>query len=302
MSTFSDAAYAFAKTIELRVGRFGKSKGGQDLTNRQCLKCTEKHIREAVHSSVLKIYDKSTNQYCQAKTIIDRWLTIMTSLEKVGRYLIRQEKVTSEDIADLKFHSCQFVINWILFKERKKSESNPLYLKIHLLFCLVIPCAEKTGMIGRLATEGFENTHFWLGQLKGTLSRMVSDTIRCKTIMHRQMLFLIPKVEDAIVKLESLKKRTGKRGCYNTDILNRQMQNLQLADCVEEKEDVEDDEGNKYFETTGNNLLPKRFEGIYYFLTHSIVSKELSNKFVTNEGKQLGNRSQLNATHVPAGI
>ena len=98
------------------------------------------------------------------------------------------------------------------------------------------------------------------------------------------MLFLNPKVEDAIVKLESKKKRTGERGRYNMDALNRLGQNLQLADNVEEKEDVEDDKGNKYFETTGDNLLPKRFEDIYYFITHSVVSKELANKFITNEG------------------
>ena len=291
------------KAIELKVGRFGKSKGGQDLTNKQCLSCAERDIREAIYNHVLKSYEESTDQHRQAKAIMDRWLNILTSLEKVGRYLIRQEKVTSENIADLKYHSCKFVINWILFKKPKKEGTNPLYLKIHILFCVVIPCAERTGMIGRLATEGFENTHFWLGQLKGTLSRLVSDTIRCKTIMHRQMLFLNPSVEDAIVKLESKKKRTGSRGRYNLNTLNRQTENLQLlVDNIEEKEDVKDNEGNSYFETAQENFLPQEFQDIYNLITHRVVSQEVSDNFITNDGEQLGNRSQMSTTHVPAGI
>ena len=283
------------KSIEVRVGRFEKQHGGRDLTNKLCMKCVSKENRNFIYQLAMRAYDVATEkkQHTTMRTILDWWILCASHLEEIGRVLMSQRKVSDEDLEVLKTNSCAFVIHWF----RMSKKNNPIYLKIHSLFCCIVPIAIQTRMVGKLATEGFENTHFFMKRQKAMLSRIVSDQDRCTKIMHRRQIPLIPGVADSLLKIEEATKRTGERGSYKNKSAKRCEENISIRhDRGQEEDDDDQEEDNEgtLMAIHDGMLLPKKFLGWHDVIAKKKVPAEFSQPFDADEtlGSKMKHKSK----------
>ena len=122
------------------------------------------------------------------------WSKCAEYLFVIGKLMYSQKKMSKERLDDLYTNVAFFIAHWL----RKCSKDNSTYWKLHALTCGLRKFAEKTGMCGLAAAQGFENKHHRMNQQFDILSDMVKTGDRVQKLQQRHMSFLIPGVDERV--------------------------------------------------------------------------------------------------------
>jgi hypothetical protein len=105
----------------------------------------------------------------------------------------------------------------------------------------------KHGVASHVSTEGFENTHHVMANLKMMLLPMVKMVDRVNKLVQRQVIhLLLPGINEKIDKIQSKKVRTGHRGPYNVSGRTRNFE--EIVSILDEETSV-DKAVDGYFRT-----------------------------------------------------
>ena len=166
---FTKAVYLFMKAIKTFAGDFNKSHGLYELTNARGITALKSN------EEIFEIVINGCNDPV-VHEIMTWWQTSAKLLLQISIALKSQDKQCNVNIIRLKENVANFVQLWVQ-RLRIYEKKNPIYWKMHMLLCALIPFIEKTGMSGRCSTEGFENKHHVMNQLKRLLAPIARDKL-----------------------------------------------------------------------------------------------------------------------------
>mmetsp|Transcript_12510 Transcript_12510/g.15413 ORF Transcript_12510/g.15413 Transcript_12510/m.15413 type:complete len:205 (+) Transcript_12510:238-852(+) len=175
--------------------------------------------------------------------------------------------MSKERLDNLYTNVACFIAHWL----RKCSKDNPQYLKLHSLVCGLRKFAEKTGMCGLAAAQGFENKHNRMNQLSEILSGMVKTGDRVQKLQQRHMSFLIPGVDKRVKKVESSKNRRKSTSCIRTSSTRS---DEDIEEMKEEEEDMmcqhpEWEKGSDgYLRIEDGGFIDDKWAEIYMYLRY----------------------------------
>ena len=181
---------------------------------------------------------------------------------KLGLIYKSQEKITFERCEELKTNGVLYVCHWV----RKRGKANPIYLKLHMELCALIPFASDKGMCGHFRLEAFEGSHAQNNQLKRCLSSIVQTKVRTRLMLQRRQTHTIQEVSDKLQKMEG-KKKGARENPYQKKGMKKYEEDM-IDVSIDEEEIVIPLGGipNRNivaFEMDYESLLPKKFEDIY---------------------------------------
>ena len=85
---------------------------------------------------------------------MDWWLECAEYLLDILLIMKSQEKLEDTTIEKLKDLAVKYVRLWYPMVLLYSITKNPIFWKLHMFFCGIIPFAVKTKMIGRVSSEG----------------------------------------------------------------------------------------------------------------------------------------------------
>jgi hypothetical protein len=124
--------------------------------------------------------------------------------------------------------------------------------------CCLMNFVIKHGVAGQVSTEGFENKHHVMANLKMMLLPMVKMVDRVNKLVQRQAIHLLPGLNEKIDKIQSKKVRTGHHGPYN--VSGTRTRNSKEIVSILDEETSADKEVDGYFRT------------LLYFLNNRTIS------------------------------
>lgn len=266
-------------------GNFNKQHGDIELTCRRGMKAMEKC--EEIYDITINCYKDDHDAHERLKEIMDWWLEGARNLHKILLLMKSQKKVSPERLGSMKDDLARYLGVWIGGREWK--ERNPIYWKLHVLMCCLIPFAEKTGMIGRVSTEGMENAHDRTARLKGILAPLQQTSVRVNKMINRIISRFCPGIGKKLRELTDATTGT-ERGPYK----NRGKKLLIHEDATQAAPLASgSDVPNGFFETKGSALLDNKFLELYKFLEYREVPKEFL-QTIKNNGN-VGVKKELEA-------
>jgi hypothetical protein len=236
--------YLFTKSIRNEAGKFNKQHGGLELTGRRNMLMLEDEARKRIKEIVSESYKEDETINAKVRFIMEWWETSGYHLYRLGERMKDQQKVTPDKLHEMKFEFAHYLGLWYNMVTWK----NPLYWKLHVVMCCFIPFAEKTGMGGRVAAEGFENKHFVARHQKELLDSIPQTGLRVQKLNERNQVFLCPGFAEKKKKIISNSIRLGKKpNGYKTKGLktkhNEEIEQYQEAELVPDGEgfiDIDD--------------------------------------------------------------
>jgi hypothetical protein len=119
---------------------------------------------------VCKAYPGNHTRAAKVKDIMDWWLQLANDLFEICILLKSQSKMTPNRVKKkLKYHIVRYGILW----RKQVTWKRPVYWKMHTIECCLMNFVIKHGVASHVSTEGFENTHHVMANLKMMLSPMV---------------------------------------------------------------------------------------------------------------------------------
>lgn len=279
----SEAEYLMRRALEMYAGNFNKQHGDVELTCRRGMKAMEKS--QEIYDITIDCYKDDPVAHKQLKKIMDWWLRGAKHLHKILLAMKSQKKVSKGRLGSMKDDLARYLGVWI--GGRDWGDRNPLYWKLHVLICCLIPFAERTGMMGKVSTEGMENAHNRTAMLKGILTPLQQTSVRVNKMINRIISRFCPGIGEKLGKLTD-----AMAGMARAPYKNRGKKLLIHEDATEvESLDSASDVPNGFFETKGNALLDKKFFELYTYLEYRKVPKEFLETIKIN--RKVGIKKEL---------
>jgi hypothetical protein len=274
LGLLDEAEFIFHRALKQFSGAINKQHGQIELTNGRGINALEK--RHEIYRMVCKAYPSDPDCAVKVKEIMDWWLELANDLYGMAVILKSQKKVTPERANTVKAHLVRYGIRW----RKVITWKCPVYWKMHMFECCLMNFIKKHGVAGRVSAEGFENKHHAMANLKSMLSPMVKTSHRVNKLVQRQSIHLLPGLDEKLDKIESQKKRTGRRGPYNVSGRTR---NIEEIETIIDEEDMDDRNVEGYFWTLSNFLLPIELQDVYNIYERSKVPDEWHSAFESSE-------------------
>ena len=104
-----------------------------------------------------------------------------------------QKKMDTATFQEFENHMVQFLIVWLKYANEFKG--NPIFWKLHNLFCNIKDFASLYRMIGRISAEGYENKHLFMRMLKEMMRSLINTKrdYSMRTMLRLLTLPLQPK-------------------------------------------------------------------------------------------------------------
>tara|TARA_B110001450_G_scaffold231145_1_gene232826 strand:+ start:557 stop:5065 length:4509 start_codon:yes stop_codon:yes gene_type:complete len=281
------ARFLFMKGLKTVAGDFNKSHGVHELTNARGITALEK--RKIVYEIVLE----GCNNNVDIIRAMDWWLECADYLLDISLILKTQRKLSLEEIDRLKRQTANYIKLWYP-KVEEYSPRNPIFWKLHMLLCGIIPFAMKFHFIGLISEEGFENKHHTMRHISENMAPIATDVSRCEKMNQRQQHLFIPGMAEVTQIFSKAKEeaKRGKRGPYkNRGKKTKLLENLPLHD-EDNKESIPD-----YFLSVKNNFIPNELKDVYVFIVYGKVPEDWAETFHHNIN--LGSKASYAAGYVP---
>lgn len=176
--------------------------------------------------------------------------------------------MTTNRLNQLKSLVVDYGISW----RKRITWKNPVFWKLHILECRLVPFAEKYGMCGRVNAEGFESKHYQMSSLKTMLAPIVNTGTRVNKLSQRQQVYLITGMS------ESLERIAPKKGPSRGPYASRGRTRIQeVAEII--SEDFTSDAPDDCFITAQGNLLPLSCHEAYNFYQKGELPESFSAAF-----------------------
>jgi hypothetical protein len=282
-----EAEFIFHRALKQFSGSINKQHGAMELTNARGVNALEK--RHEIHRMVCKAYPGDPPRAAMVKDIMDWWLQLANDLFEISIILKSQGKMTPHRVKKLKYHLVRYGIRW----RKRVTWKCPVFWKMHTMECCLMNFVIKHGLAGRVSTEGFENKHHVMANLKTMLSPMVKTVDRVNKLVQRQAIHLLPGLNERIEKIQSKKVRTGRRGPYNVSGRTR---NSEEVVSILDEENRDDEEVDGYFRTLSNFLLPNELQDIYNIYQQRMVPDEWQSAF--DSSALLGNKAKKDSAYL----
>ena len=287
-----ESQFIFTQAIRCQVGHFCKQHGGLTLTGNRSLSCFER--RETISETTAKSWseDEAKNKKVIA-TVKDYWEENAATLHELGLLMKSQEKFDDERLKRFDTLLVSFILNWIKYSNEVKA--NPIYWKLHNMFCGLRQFAHLSGMIGRVSAEGFENKHVFMRKLKELMRPIANTRVRVNAISERQQISVLhPGVVKRRQIIEGKTKRRGKG-----KRAKKTAKNYRGSEDIEKRVFIdEDDDGTPegFFATENDGLLPNNFSDMYNYLVRGMAPSSFYEPFETNES--LGSKLKGDAKYL----
>ena len=117
------------------------------------------------------------------------WLRASEHLYHLAKLMKSQKKMDTATFQEFENHMVQFLIVWLKYANEFKG--NPIFWKLHNLFCNIKDFASLYRMIGRISAEGFENKHLFMRMLKEMMRSLIHTKHRVENISFRQQISVL---------------------------------------------------------------------------------------------------------------
>jgi hypothetical protein len=225
---------------------------------------------------------------------MDWWLQCAEYLNEISLSMKSQKKLKLDGITRLKQLAAKYVVLWYTKTKEIYSTKNPIFWKLHMLLCGIIPFAERTHFIGLVSEEGFENKHHVMRKIRELMAPIACDTLRCEKMNQRQQTIFIPGLDEESEVIEEAKEKAKrkKRGHYKNHGKNTKLlQNIPLR-----KDDIQEPIEN-YFVSLMGNFIPENLRDEYVYLVHGKVPEDWAETF--HDNMNLGSKASNEAGYVP---
>ena len=261
----SKPVYLFMKALKSFAGDNNSWHGVHELTNQRGIKGLKS--RQDIYNLVVA----GCHNNADVKKAMDWWLECAGCFLDISLIIKSQEKLEDATIQKLKVSAVKYVQLWYPMVLKYSDTKNPVFWKLHMFFCGIIPFAEKTKMIGLDSAEGFENNHFVIEKINQLMKSIPEEKLRCEKISQRQQAFSIPGIGDVhkIFDEVSENNKKGPRGPYKnrgkrTKVLEELPQHQQQAQATIDG----------YFISQNGNFIVNEVEEQYVFITYGKVPND----------------------------
>ena len=286
--SLNKAVFLFMKSLKVMAGDFNKSHGVHELTNARGI--TALADRKTIYDLVVEGF----NDNAEVKAAMDWWLQCAEYLNEISLIMKSQKKLKLDGITRLKQLAAKYVVLWYTKTKEIYSTRNPIFWKLHMLLCGIIPFAERTHFIGLVSEEGFENKHHVMRKIRELMAPIACDTLRCEKMNQRQQTIFIPGLDEESEVIEEAKEKAKrkKRGLYKNHGKNTKLlQNIPLR-----KDDIQEPIEN-YFVSSMGNFIPENLRDEYVYLVHGKVPEDWAETF--HDNMKLGSKAANEAGYVP---
>lgn len=286
-----ESEFVFMQGIRSQAGKFNKQHGGMELTGGRCLLLLER--RDAIVRLMKNTYPSDEDKRNDVVEAVEGfWLKAAEHLYNLGMLMKSQKKMTATILKDFEHHMVQFLIIWLKYANEFKG--NPIFWKLHNLFCSIKDFANSYEMIGRVSAEGFENKHVFMRIQKETMRSVISTKHRVENISFRQQISVLhPGVVKKNIIIQKATQQRKKRGSHkNKGQRKRQGENIsEIVDEVidENQEDVPDG----FFRTESDGLLPNEVSDMYNYLLRAMTPSNFYDPF--DKDPELGSKEKGDA-------
>jgi hypothetical protein len=245
--------------------------------------------RHEIHRMVCKAYPGDHTCAAKVKDIMDWWLQLANNLFEICILLKSQSKMTPNRVKKLKYHIVWYGIRW----RKQVTWKCPVYWKMYTMECCLMNFVIKHGVAGQVSTEGFENKHHVMANLKMMLLPMVKMVDQVNKLVQRQAIHLLPGLNEKIDKIQSKKVRTGHCRPYNASGRTRNSEEIRN---ILDEETSADKEVDGYFRTLSNFFLPNELQDVYNIYQQNMVPDEWQSAF--DLSALLGNQAKKDSAYL----